>query len=133
MKVFIITKDKQELEFNVDPKQKFFEHNQMIYRLEPSSIRLSYKEGRINPTAELIFLENNPLPINSTLNPEDKKMFNDEIIIQDIIASSHAEPFGGIFGFLRNLFTMKGLKYIVIGGFIMYIAYMIVTKQLRFF
>lgn len=122
MKAYLITKDKKVIVRDTNERNKFMFWNDGAYRLESSCVRLSFKKGGINPTAEIIFTENSPLPINSE-KKEDKLMF-DEVILRNALESvAHATHSNSLFGFLKDINGTKAVTYIVMALFGIYILW----------
>jgi len=125
MKVYLITKNKEVIFEEVSSRKKFFTWNEGVYRLESSCVRLSSCNGKIGSEAELIFVENNPFPINSnSTESEVKKMFNEEIVGNDIESVAHVAHGNSMFEWLRNLKPEKAAIWITLGGLGIYLFWL---------
>jgi len=62
MKVYMVTKERKVVCLKVNPAQSHFYFRNGAYKLDGNAVRLHYVEGRVNPEAELIYVEDNPFP-----------------------------------------------------------------------
>lgn len=94
MRCYIITKAKKVITKDVDSKNQYLMWNNGAYKLEQAGVNLSCKATGINPTAELVFYEDNALPINVEPEKEGEDSSLDEIIIKTALEDvSGAKPF----------------------------------------
>lgn len=124
MRVYLITKDKKLIIKEVDNRKKFFDWNEGSYRLDGSCVRLTMKNGGINPKAMIIFIEGNPISINSTVKEKSMDLLDEEIYRTDLESVAHVDRGLGILNWFKNINTEKVVLYIVLGLMAIYAIYL---------
>lgn len=115
MRCYVITKGKRVITKNVKEKEQFLIYGEGCYKLDGRKVNLSYKEGKINPTPEILFFENDPLAYNPSAKPIDETKIVSESFLKNFFESTSESTLHKIFGMLT--FAKDHAKILIIVGF----------------
>lgn len=119
MKVYMITKDKTVVEIKANSAKPYLIWNEGVYKLESDAVNLHANGSNLNPIPEIIFFEDNPIPLGSV----GLKNVLTEVVVKNALENVVDEkPFS--LSWIKDLFNP-----VVIFGAIIVIA--VVTSLLR--
>lgn len=111
---------------NIRESRPYLIYGEGVYKLDGRKVNLSYKEGKINPTPELLYFENVPLPYDSTGEEatEEEKLVRDTFLKNFFESTAEAgskSRFGFISIFTDHMKTWVGIGIIalIVMGFFM--------------
>jgi hypothetical protein len=123
IRCYMITKAKKVKIINIRESRPYLIYGEGVYKLDGKKVNLSYKEGKINPTPELLYFENDPLPYDSTGEvAEEEKLVRDTFLknfFESTAESGKKGSFIGIFSEHAKLWVTVGLIALVVIGFFM--------------
>lgn len=85
---YMITKGKKVKVINLRESRPYLIFNEGVYKLDGRKVNLSYKEGTINPTPELIYFENVPIAYNPTSEEIDESNLIKETFLKNFFEST---------------------------------------------
>jgi len=114
MRCYVITKSKKVRVINLRESRPYLIYNEGVYKLDGRKVNLSYKEGKINPTPELIYFENTPIAYNPTTKIIDESSLIRDTFLKNFFESTaeSGSKIGGMFSFLgdhKKLFVGIGI------------------------
>jgi hypothetical protein len=125
LRVYLITKEKKVTVKDVNGKEQFLFYNDGAYKLDGECVKLSFRGGRVNPEAELFFIENNPFPINKSDRQEMGML--EEVVIRNAlenVVSISGQGLMGLFNkfsdWISNPKHMTALSVLFVAGVIVY-------------
>lgn len=127
MRCYIITKAKRVKMINIRESRPYLIYGEGVYKLDGKKVNLSYKEGKINPTPELLYFENDPIPYDSTGEEEatEEKLVRDTFL-KNFFESTSESGSKSRFGFM-GIFTdhwksWVGISIIALGALAFFMA-----------
>ena len=99
IRAYILTKGREVLIEEIDDYKDYFNLGNHLYYLDRKAVALTSKDGKLNPTPEVIYFEGVPIPVGSSEN---------ESLLDDVVADNFLRQFGegmSVFGFFKNLYV----------------------------
>lgn len=129
IEVIMLRKNKTVERLTVKPDRTFFERRGNLYMIPREAINSITYEGRPNnPHAELIYVEENPIPFS--LHTQDKSSnFLEDMVIQNVLEST-GEPRGFFLEIIGDY--LKAPAKLVMLAFAGVIIYGIIVGLLHF-
>ena len=120
----MLTKSKKVRVINLRESRPYLIYNEGVYKLDGRKVNLSYKEGKINPTPELIYFENIPIAYNPTAEEIDESHLISETFLKNFFESTaeSGSKIGGMFSFIgdhKKLLIGLGIVGFIVIAFLM--------------
>jgi len=124
IRAYILTKGREVLVEEIDDYKDYFNLGNHLYYLDRKAVALTSKDGKLNPTPEVIYFEGVPVPVGGGEN---------ESLLDDVVADNFLRQFGegmSVFGFFKNLYLklkksepQKLLLWVIVLIIVGYLAY----------
>jgi len=111
----MITKERKVVEIKVNNSKPFMVWNDGIYKIEKESVNLHANEHKINPIAEILFFEDNPIPFGS----KGTGSILTEVVVRNALENVvDKRPMS--FSWLRKIFNPMAILGLVIVSVVVY-------------
>jgi hypothetical protein len=101
IRAYILTKGREVLIEEIDDYKDYFSLGSHLYYLDRKAVSLTSKDGKLNPTPEVIYFEGVPIPVGSSEN----KSLLDDVVADNFLRQFSEGP--SIMGWFRKVFVEK--------------------------
>jgi hypothetical protein len=127
IKAYILTKGREVLIEEIDDYKDYFSLGNHLYYLDRKAVALTSKDGKLNPTPEVIYFEGVPVPVGSSEN----KSLLDDVVADNFLRQFSEGP--SIMGWFKKVFmekivpTFKSPQSIIMWIVMLIVVYYLIT------